>query len=255
MQYFQRTHSFLRTFCKQNAVRWYNNTYYLCASLGLISISGYDLVTLFPVWTQSCMCTRKSHQWSPNGHTSFSHTVQRQLLTHNLTMNQVSADQSAYKFKIQHLPSFYWRTFGTALFWPADTLTIYTHPKQKLALDPWVFSRTLMQTQTAVLSFPPLPLFRVFIQLALGSAWWENRVKSFLYRVQIQLGRFASPHVTGWVGGGGVASLYLCPLLHQRQWVVNQSVFLCFSSDWIKSLQPCSHSVLHSEGRVVVLFF
>lgn len=144
------------------------------------------------------------------------------LFTHNLTMNQDSDDLSAYKFKIQHLPSFCWRTFGTALF-GQQTLSHFM-PNQNRNW-PRIHEFSLVRSRRhKQLFWVATPSLRVFIQPALGSAWWENTVKSFPYRVQIQLGRFAFPHLIGW--GVGVTSLYLCLLLHQRRWVVTQAVFL-----------------------------
>lgn len=208
--------------------------------------------------TQPCMWTRRSHRRSLNLNTSFSHTGQVQLLTHNLTMNQVSADQSAYKFKIQHLPSLYWRTFGTALFWPADTFTIYTHPKQKLALNSWAFSRTLMQMQTAVLSCPPLPFAACFYSASYGLSLVREQSQIVSIQGANPAGEVCLPTCERLSGvEWGLASLYQCPLLHQQWWhkqIFFQDYWYYFSSDWMKSLQTSSHAVLQSELLLLLLF-
>lgn len=123
-------------------------------------------------------------------------------------MNQDSDDLSAYKFKIQHLPSFYWRTFGTALF-GQQTLSHFM-PNQNRNW-PRIHEFSLIRSRRRKqLFWVATPSLRVFIQPALDSAWWENTVK-FPYRVQIQLGRFASPHLIGWGGGNITLPLVSSP--------------------------------------------
>ena len=114
------------------------------------------------------------------------------FFTHNLTMNQDSADLAAYKF--QHLPSFYLEKVWHCFIWPAHALTFYTQPKQKLAQDSCAFPRTLTQMQTAVLSCNPLaPLF-----YSAGSGLSVAGERGPILTIQ-----GADPAVDVWVGRGG----------------------------------------------------
>lgn len=166
--------------------------------------------------------------------------------THNLTMNQVSADLSAYEFEIQHLPPFYWRTFGTALFWPADTFRFYTQPKQKWAQNPWAFPRVFTQTQTAVLSCPPFaPSFcsaGARFSLVREHIRGEDPAGAVCLPTFDRLLFCWSGDFFSFLRGGGLAaSLCLCLLLHlrhQRWWAVTEPVFLLdYSSScyWLTS--------------------
>lgn len=132
------------------------------------------------------------------------------VFTHNLTMNQDSADLSVNKFKIQHLPSFFWRTFGTALFgqqthfipkqnrnWPRIREFSLVRSRRRKQLF-WVAAPPLLRVLFSRLSAQP---FHTGCRSSYGHIWQAG----------------------GWGGGG---SIYLCPLLHQGRWVVTQPVFL-----------------------------